>query len=45
MVLWLWEEFRLLITISSVDRALASIGWTKKTMRRIAKQRNTDLRD
>ena len=43
--LWLWEEFGVHITVSSVSRALDSIHWTKKTMRRIAKQRNADLRD
>jgi len=45
LALWLWEEFGVHITVSSVSRALDSIHWTKKTMRRIAKQRNADLRD
>jgi len=29
----------------SIKRALASIGWSEKTLCRIAKQRNADLRD
>jgi transposase len=45
MVLFLWDEFEVLVTVSSIGRALASIGWTKKTIRRIAKGRNADLRD
>jgi transposase len=45
MVNFLQEEFGVLVTTSSVGRALASIGWTKKTIRRVAKGRNADLRD
>jgi hypothetical protein len=33
------------MSTSSIGRALASIGWTKKKIRRVAKGRNTDLRD
>jgi hypothetical protein len=33
------------LTASSIGRALKSRGWTKKTIRRIAKARNADLRD
>ena len=45
MVLFLLDEFKTLVTPFSIGRALASIGWTKKTIRRIAKRRNADLRD
>jgi hypothetical protein len=45
MVNFLWDEFDVLVSISSISRALASIGWSKKTARRVAKQRNVDLRD
>jgi hypothetical protein len=45
MVNFLQKEFGARVTTSSVGRALASIGWTKKTIRRIAKGRNADLRD
>lgn len=33
------------VTTSSIGRALASIGWTKKKIRRVAKGQNADLRD
>jgi hypothetical protein len=45
MVLFLLDEFKTYVTPFSIGRALASIGWTKKTIRRIAKGRNADLRD
>jgi hypothetical protein len=45
MVVFLWDEFRVLVTIYSIGRALASIGWTKKAARRIAREQNADLRD
>ena len=45
MVLFLLDEFKTLVTPFSIGRALASIGWTKKTIHRIAKGRNADLRD
>jgi hypothetical protein len=45
MVEFLWNEFKLRTTTSSICRALASIGWSKKTIRRTAKERNQDLRD
>jgi transposase len=45
MVLFLLDEFNTRVTPSSVGRALKSRGWTKKTIRRIAKGRNADLRD
>jgi hypothetical protein len=45
MVVFLWDEFEVLVTTSAVSRALASIGWSKKVARRVAKERNPDLRD
>jgi transposase len=45
MAIFLWDEFDTLVTTSSIRRALVSIGWSKKVARRIAKQRNADLRD
>jgi hypothetical protein len=45
MVLFLWDEFEVSVSTSAVSRALKSIGWSKKTCRRIAKGRNPDLRD
>jgi hypothetical protein len=45
IVLFLLDEFRTHVTPFSIGRTLASIGWTKKTIRCIAKGRNTDLRD
>jgi hypothetical protein len=45
MVVFLWDEFEVMVTTSSISRALASKGWTKKTIRRVASGRNTELRD
>lgn len=45
MVLFVLDEFNTHVTPSSIGRALKSCGWTKKTIRRIAKGRNADLRD
>ena len=45
MALFLYDEFQILVNNSAVSRALASIGWTKKATRQIAKERNADLRD
>lgn len=45
MVKFLQTEFEVSVTVSSVRRALDSIGWTKKQIRRVAKGRNADLRD
>ena len=45
MVGFLWDEFDILVTISSIGRALASAGWSKKVARRVAQERNADLRD
>jgi transposase len=43
MVNFLQKEFGVRVTTSSIGKALASIGWTKKTMRKVAKGRNADL--
>ena len=45
MALFLWDEFRVVITLMSISRALKSISWTKKVTRSVAKERNADLRD
>jgi transposase len=45
LVLFLWDEFEVLVSISTISRALSSIGWSKKQARRVAKERNADLRD
>jgi hypothetical protein len=45
MAVFLWDEFRVLVTTCSISRALASIRWSKKAARQIAKERNADLQD
>jgi transposase len=45
MAVFLWDEFNLEITISTISRALSSIGWSKKTIQQKAKEQNPDLRD
>ncbi len=45
MVVFLWDEFNVLLTTPTVSRALKSIGWSRKAARRVAQQRNADLRD
>jgi len=45
MVVFLYDEFEVLVSVHSIGRALASIKWTKKVIRRIANERNTELRD
>jgi transposase len=45
IILFLVDEFDVLVTASSIGRALRSRGWTKKQIRRIANGRNADLRD
>jgi transposase len=45
MAIFLHDEFNVLVTTSSIWRALESMGWTKKSARRVAKERNADLRD
>jgi transposase len=45
MMVFLWDEFEVLVTKFSISRALASIKWSKKVARQVAKERNADLRD
>jgi transposase len=45
MELFLWDEFDVSVSTFSIRRALKSIEWNKKTIRRVAKGRNADLRD
>lgn len=45
MAVFLWDEFDVLVSTSSISRSLKSINWSKKAARRIAKERNADLRD
>ena len=45
MVLFIWDKFKVQVTTHSIGRALKSIRWSKKQMRRIAQGRNADLRD
>jgi len=45
MVNFLQTEFEVSVTVSSIRRALDSIGWTKKQIRRVAKGQNANLRD
>ena len=44
MAIFLWDEFEVLVTKSSISRALSSIGWSKEAARRVAKEQNPDLR-
>jgi transposase len=45
MVVFLFDDFGVLVDASTVSRALKSISWSKKMMRQIAEERNADLRD
>jgi transposase len=45
MAIFLWDEFDVQATKSSISRALVSKGWSKKTARVKARERNLDLRD
>lgn len=45
MVIFLYNEFDVLVTTSSISRALASAGWSKNAARCVAKERNVDLQD
>lgn len=45
MAVFLWDEFRTLVTTSSIRRALVSKGWSKKSTRKQARERNADLRE
>ena len=45
LVVRLWDDFDRLVSISTVSRALQAMKWSKKKARRVAAQRNPDLRD
>jgi hypothetical protein len=45
MALFLWDEFDIQTTKSSISRALASKRWSQKNARVKARERNHDLRD
>jgi hypothetical protein len=45
IAVFLCDEFGVLVAVSSISRALADTKWSKKTIRRIAQERNADLRD
>ncbi|CRG92712.1 hypothetical protein PISL3812_09778 [Talaromyces islandicus] len=45
MVVYLHDVLGILVTESSVQRALARAGWSRKVSRQVAKERNADLRD
>ena len=45
MAIWLWDEFETLASRWTISRALSSAGWSAKAIRRVAKDRNADLRD
>ena len=45
LVVFLWDEFRILVSPSTISRDLKKAGWSKKKARREANQRNADLRD
>jgi transposase len=45
MAIFLYDKFEAVVTTSTISRALASAGWSKKAARRVVKERNADLRD
>jgi len=45
MVWFLFDEFDLVTDEATVWRCLHRLGWSRKNIRKIAKQRNQDLRD
>ena len=45
LVVFIQDEFSVLVAESTISRALKSIGWSKKKARQVAEQRNPDLRD
>ncbi len=45
MAIYLYDKFDVLVTTSCISRALASAGRSKKVARRVASERNADLRD
>ena len=45
MTIFLWDEFATRVHISTISRALSRLRWTKKVIRRRAKEQSSDLRD
>jgi transposase len=45
MAIFLWDEFNILPSPSSVKRALTRAGWTRKKIQQKAREQNTQLRD
>lgn len=45
MAEFLYDEFDVVVSTCTISRALRSHGWTKKVARRIAQEKNADLRD
>lgn len=45
MVIFLWDEFQIQVTTCSISRALKYNGWSKKSAKQSAMERNADLRD
>ncbi|KAJ5333178.1 uncharacterized protein N7506_006961 [Penicillium brevicompactum] len=45
MAVFLWDEFRTMVTTSSIRRALVAKGWSKKSARQRGREQNADLRD
>lgn len=45
MALFLYDEFDVNVSEATVWRCLHRLGWSRKNMKKIAKQRNQDLRN
>jgi hypothetical protein len=45
MAIFLWDEFQMLATASSIRRALVSKGWSRKATQQKAKEQNAELRE
>lgn len=45
MVIFIWDESRILVTTSSIRRALTLAGWSKKSIRQRANEQNAELRE
>lgn len=45
MVVFLWDEFGILPSSATIQRALSREGWTKKKARQRAKEQNPHLRN
>jgi transposase len=45
IAIFLQDEFEVLVSISSISKALKSVGWSKKAACRVAREQNPDLRD